>query len=297
MEVGIFNIQRFSLHDGPGIRTIVFFKGCPLRCAWCSNPESQKPEPVLMYSSRICVGCGSCVSACPKGLIAVRDGSLTIERSQCDGCGLCAAACPSTALRLNGKTMPMEELLAELKKDKPYYQMSSGGVTLSGGEPFSQGEKLLDVLEGLKFLGLRTAVETSGVAAPDLLAGSVPLVDQFLFDYKLHDSEKHKRYTGVGNGAIRESLRLLHERNAAILLRLPLIPGINMDEEHFDGVCATVNEFHINAVEILPYHQYGKGKYGELGMTYALDNTTPPGKEALRQVRKYLAARTQARVF
>ncbi|EFL86110.1 glycyl-radical enzyme activating protein family [Desulfovibrio sp. 3_1_syn3] len=297
MEVGIFNIQRFSLHDGPGIRTIVFFKGCPLRCAWCSNPESQQAKPVLMYSSRICVGCGSCASACPKGLIAMRDGSLAIERDQCDACGLCAAACPSTALRLSGKTMSLEELFRELKKDTSYYQMSSGGVTLSGGEPFAQGERLLDVLEGLKCLGLGTVVETSGLVPPDLLARSVPLVDQFLFDYKLHDSKKHELCTGVGNSAIKVSLRLLHERNADILLRLPLIPGINMDEEHFDGVCATVNELHINAMEVLPYHQYGKGKYGELGMTYTLNDIVPPEKKTLRQVKKYLATRTRARVL
>lgn len=297
MEAIIYNIQRFSLHDGGGIRTILFFKGCPLRCAWCSNPESQKKAPVIMVNKRICLGCGACIAACGEKALTMGEDGVSIDKSLCTACGNCAEVCPSNAMRMAGKAMQAGELVEKALVDRPYYQNSSGGVTLSGGEPLAQADAAFCVLSALKAQGIHTAVETCGYTEPEVLTRLAPYVDQFMFDYKLHDAEKHEFYTGVGNEPILASLRHLKHIGADILLRLPLIPGINMDEAHYAGASALVNDLRLRNVEVLPFHQYGKGKYDELGMGYRCADVRAPEKEAVEKAKEYLRKATTATVW
>lgn len=297
MHANIYNIQRFSLHDGGGIRTIVFFKGCPLRCAWCSNPESQRSAPELMYNQRLCLRCGTCVLTCPEHALALGEQGVLINRQQCAGMGHCAEVCPANALHQMGKQMDVNEIIDLALVDKPYYDNSAGGVTLSGGEPLAQAEAALHILTELNLHAVHTAVETSAFVDADTLRKAVPCVSQFIVDFKLADPEKHRRYTGVDNAPILENVRLLHGWGASIVLRLPLIPGINMNEEHYDGVCALINELGLPNVEVLPFHQYGRGKYAELGRDYACADINPPARAAMQQAKEYISARTKASVY
>ena len=297
MEATIFNIQRFSLHDGDGIRTLVFFKGCPLRCAWCSNPESQSPLPQIMYNKKLCINCGSCSGACPRKAVAAGENGPEPLRDRCLGLGLCAVACPTGALRLAGRRVFLNELLEQVLQDRLFFRQSGGGVTLSGGEALMQGEFCRAFLRELKNNGIHTAVETCGLVPWSTLESVLPLVDQFLFDYKIHAPEKHRLHTGSGNERIIRNLRRLKAAGAGIALRLPLVPGINMDCEHYDGVAALAEELELPLLELLPFHQYGRGKYAELGRQYCFPAIEPPGKAALDAIRAYLSVRVKAMVL
>ena len=294
MEAIVFNIQRFSLHDGDGIRTLVFFKGCPLRCAWCSNPESQSPLPQLMYNKKLCINCGGCSNACPAKAVAAGENGPELLRDKCRGLGLCAVACPTGALRLAGRRVSLDELLEQVLQDRLFFRQSGGGVTLSGGEALMQGEFCRAFLKELKDNGIHTAVETCGLVPWPALESVLALVDQFLFDYKIHAPEKHRLYTGSGNERIIRNLRRLKTAGADMLLRLPLVPGVNMDQEHYDGVAGLATELELPALELLPFHQYGRGKYSELGRPYAFPDCKPPGKDAMERAKAYLASRTRA---
>ena len=303
MEAIVFNIQRFSLHDGDGIRTLVFFKGCPLRCAWCSNPESQSPLPQLMYNKKLCINCGGCSNACPATAVAAGENEPELLRDRCRGLGLrdrcrglglCAVACPTGALRLAGRRVSLEDLLEQVLQDRLFFRQSGGGVTLSGGEALMQGEFCRAFLKELKDNGIHTAVETCGLVPWPALEKVLPLVDQFLFDYKIHAPEKHRLHTGSGNSPIIRNLRRLKSAGASIILRLPLVPGANMDQEHYDGVASLATELELPALELLPFHQYGRGKYAELGRPYAFPDCKPPDKDAMEQAKTYLASRTRA---
>jgi len=227
----------------------------------------------------------------------MREDGVFVDRRLCTGCGDCAAACPANAMRLAGTVFSVDELVEKALIDKPYYQNSSGGVTLSGGEPLSQADAALCILASLKERGVHTAVETCGFVEPDVLERVAPYVDQFMFDYKLHDPEAHRAYTGVDNGRILSALRCLHALGANVLLRLPLIPGINMDESHYAGVRDLVNELRLRQVEVLPFHQYGKGKYAELGMDYRCAGVEAPDSKATDAARAYLKKNTAAAVW
>lgn len=296
MNATTYNIQRFSLHDGAGIRTVIFLKGCPLRCAWCSNPESQKFKPEIMYNKRICLRCGSCVAACKENVLELSDDGVSIARERCTGCGSCSEACPANAMRTVGTPFDLDEIIAQSVKDMPYYIHSDGGVTLSGGEPLAQGEAAFYILRKLKEKGVHTVVETCGYVDSEVLLQVIPYVNLFIFDYKLHDREKHKEYTGVDNELILNNLRLLKEHDGQILLRLPLIPGINMDEAHYMGVCELINELHIHSVEVIPFHQYGKGKYGELQREYHCDLFSPSSEEEVQRAQDFITKMTSANV-
>ena len=297
MEATIFNIQRFSLHDGDGIRTLVFFKGCPLRCAWCSNPESQNPLPQLMYNKKLCINCGGCSGVCPGKAISHGEKGPELQRDRCHAHGLCAAACPSGALRLAGRHIPLGDLLEQVLQDRLFFRQSRGGVTLSGGEALMQGEFCHNFLKELKNNHIHTAVETCGLVPWSTLEKVLPVVDQFLFDYKVHAPEKHNLHTGAGNESIIRNLRRLATAGADIILRLPLVPGVNMDREHYDGVAALAEELKLPTLELLPFHHYGKGKYAELGRPYLFSDRKTPDKNTLEQVKAYLAARTGAAVL
>ncbi|MGI5900583.1 MAG: glycyl-radical enzyme activating protein [Christensenellales bacterium] len=262
----VFNIQRFSLHDGPGIRTTVFLKGCPLGCLWCHNPESQSEEPELAYYAEKCRFCGLCSPVCPQSCHQITEQAHHFDRQSCINCGECAQVCPYGALEMVGKRMSVEEVIEEAMRDKAFYASSGGGITLSGGEPLHQFAFVQELLREAKRLKLHTCVETSGFAPFSHLKALAEFTDLFLYDWKESNSEKHHEFTGVPNEIIRENLLKLDDENASIILRCPIIPGYNDNEAHFTGIARLANELRcIRAVEIMPYHALGGCKHESLG--------------------------------
>lgn len=268
----VFSIQRFSLQDGPGIRTTVFLKGCPLKCDWCSNPESQSSKPELMYRSTNCRSCGACVEACQPGAITFEDGRPRLDRLTCDLCLECVKACPNNALEVTGQIMTLEEVVHEAGQDEMFYINSGGGVTLSGGEPLSQPDFTLGLLKGCKEKGLSTALDTCGHAPWESLEQALEYADLILFDLKHLDQEKHKQKTGLDNSLILENLkRVVQSGKAAVWLRIPVIPGFNDSEEYFRDLAALLQPMPLEKISLLAYHKYGKSKYDALNRDY------PPG--------------------
>lgn len=263
-NIKVTEIQRFCMHDGPGVRTAVFLKGCPLRCAWCHNPETQRANEELLFYSNKCLHCGACVAVCPTDAHTL-DAEHRIDRQACHACASCTEACPTGALELCGKDLSFEEVLAVIEQDRAFYG-TRGGVTLSGGEPFLQAHATVELLKACKARGLSTAVETCGYAqARDLLA-ALPYVDLFLWDVKDTDEERHKQYTGVSNRRILENLRILNEAGARIRLRCILVNGVNTDEAHYSRVARLASTLHHGeGVEWIPYHAYGGTKATFLG--------------------------------
>ncbi|MBM3173293.1 MAG: glycyl-radical enzyme activating protein [Chloroflexi bacterium] len=279
----IFNIQRFSVHDGPGIRTTVFFKGCPLRCAWCANPESQAMEPQLIVRDVKCQSCGKCVAACPrKAITQGSNGARIIHWEHCDQCLACVDACIYGALNIAGKRMAVAEVAAEAERDKPFYKNSGGGVTLSGGEPLSQPEFCLTLASTLKDRGLHVALDTSGYMGTDNLVAILPYVDLVLFDIKHLDPQQHKKYTGVDNALMLENLNAVAGRTK-IWLRVPLIAGINDSQEHTRQVAELAKKVRADKVSLLPYHEGGKSKSHQVGKRYALRGQRIPDKARVEE--------------
>ena len=277
----IFNIQKFCVNDGPGIRTTVFFKGCPLNCLWCHNPESKAVYPELFYDKRKCISCGGCVIACKAGCHSV-DPLHHFDRAACVRCGACAAVCPTGAVEMAGREASVEEILTEVEKDAVFYRNSGGGMTLSGGEPMLQFDFVLELLRQARRRGLHTVMETCGYAPAEHYRQVVPYVDLFLFDYKVTDPEQHRQYTGVTNERILENLRLLDSLGAKTVLRCPIIPGINDTVDHFAGIARTAESLaNIQGVDIEPYHPLGQSKSNLLGKEYALADLNFPEKETV----------------
>nr|WP_315115051.1 glycyl-radical enzyme activating protein [Clostridium intestinale] len=271
-EGTVFDIQRFSIHDGPGIRTIVFLKGCPLSCLWCSNPESQKLKPVLMYQSMNCIHCGRCISACKIGAINANNKNF-IDRDICTACGECVNVCPTSALTLKGKKMTVEQVIKELKKDAIAYRRSGGGITLSGGEPLVQSEFARELLKACKAQGWHTAIETTAYANTEVIEEVFPYIDLALMDIKSVDSEMHKKYTGVPNEKILENAKLV-SKITKMVVRVPLVPDFNSSEKDILELCDYVKTLNdINTVHLLPYHTYGENKYDLLGRDYLMKKT------------------------
>jgi len=263
----VFNIQRFSIHDGPGIRTTVFLKGCPLECLWCHNPEGISARAQLSYDARKCVGCGRCVDVCPRGAHSMRDGAHALDRALCDGCGACAEACPAGALELVGSEVSVDDVMAEVMRDAAFYETSGGGMTLSGGEPLAQPEFAEGLLARAKAEGLHTCLDTSGHAPWDAFERVAGLVDLFLFDCKATGPGRHEELTGVTNELILKNLRRLHAEGARIRLRCPLVPGVNDAPEHLDGVARLAEGLpNIEGLEILPYHALATAKRPRIGL-------------------------------
>ncbi len=257
----LLDIQRSSMHDGPGIRTTVFLKGCPLSCKWCHNPESQKFSPQLAYFTEKCTLCRRCESVCSTGAHTFSSQKHSFDRNACIQCGKCAKACPSGALKLFGYQATVEEVMAVVRKDKKYYDASSGGLTVSGGEPFAQFSFTLALLKAAREEGIHTCVETCGYASTEQILAFLPYVDYYLFDYKLTNDELHQAYTGVSNQKILYHLDLLYTHHAKIRLRCPIIPGVNDTPEHFAGIHALEVRYpDLCGIEIMPYHDMGKPK-------------------------------------
>ena len=277
----ISNLQRFSLDDGPGIRTTVFFKGCNLRCAWCHNPECISGGHTLQLLQDACTGCGGCVSACRQGVHHIdQNGRHHLDRSLCVGCGACAYQCTHGALTLIGTRYEPESLLRELLKDRRYYETSGGGVTFSGGEPLLHPDYLVRMLELCRGAGLHTAVDTAGCVPFPVLERVLPLADLFLYDIKLWTSERHQAATGVPNQLILENLRRLTDAGGAVYLRTPIIPGYNDDLEELGCIARFLADLpargQVQKIQLLPYHNYGVGKYVSIGLTSGTAQTRPP---------------------
>jgi pyruvate formate lyase activating enzyme len=283
----VFNVMRFSLHDGPGIRTTVFLKGCPLRCRWCHNPESQSRKPELIYFDERCIHCGDCVGVCPHGALHL-DAQLTHDSELCERCGACVDACPSGARQLAGRRMTVPEVLAEVLKDQVFFDESGGGVTVSGGEPLLQADFVEALLVACKARGIRTVLDTCGFADPGVLRRVSEHVDLFFYDLKLMDSEKHLRFTGVKNELILQNLKMLAECGKSIVVRVPVIPGVNDDSDNFDALSACLTSFGLQDVDLLPYHSLGKDKYERLHMPRGMEGVEPPTDEEMETLAERL---------
>lgn len=281
----VFDIQRFSLHDGPGIRTIVFLKGCPLACEWCSNPESQNKKPEIMYKKADCLHCGRCITACKLGAISQENKSF-INRDVCTGCGECANACPAGALVVKGKTVSVQQVIQELKKDATTYRRSGGGITLSGGEPLVQHEFASQLLMACKAQGWNTAMETTGFGSETAIEEVIPYVDTVLLDIKHMDTAKHRQYTGVGNeAALKNVPRICQLSNTVI--RVPVVPGFNFSREEIKAIADYAKTLMgIRTIHLLPYHSFGENKYDLMGKEYTLKDVKPLKQEELEEYRK-----------
>lgn len=274
----IFEIQRYCIHDGPGIRTTVFLKGCPLNCLWCHNPEGIAPGRALSFMPARCIGCGYCFRVCEQRAHAVADKAHTLDRGRCRVCGACAQECYAGALEVVGRDVTVEDALAEVLKDKPFYETSGGGMTLSGGEPLMQIDFTEALLRATRGAGLNTCVETCGFADWGRFERVRGWVDLFLYDLKETDAARHEEFTGVPLAPILSNLRALHASGAAVQLRLPIVPGCNDREEHLRAVAALVRELpRLRGVEIMPYHRLGESKLERMGLTdRERANATPP---------------------
>lgn len=280
----VFNIQKFCVTDGPGIRTTVFLKGCPLDCLWCHNPESKNSKQEVFYSSQKCVNCGRCAAVCPKGCHLWQNGEHRYLRENCSVCGLCAEGCPTEALELVGKNMTVEEVLKEVLKDRIFYANSGGGMTISGGEPMRQMQFSYELLKAAKEQEIHTCMETSGFGKSEDFQKIASVTDIFLFDYKATDTEKHRKFVGVSNEKILGNLYMLDELGAKIILRCPIIPTCNEDEEHFKGIARTANRLkHILEINLEPYHPLGSGKAAMLGKAYELEGLSFPEPEIMEK--------------
>lgn len=268
----VFNIQHYSIHDGPGIRTTVFLKGCPLHCLWCSNPESQSLKSQILFDKERCIRCDACITTCPNDAVLVNvDGSRQVKAENCNLCGLCIEDCYAGALEQIGREMKISDVLAEVKANQPFYDQSDGGMTLSGGEPMLQSQFSLELLRGSKALGIHTAIETCGYVKWDVLESFLPYLDLVLYDLKEMNSEHHKHWIGVPNDLVLDNLKRLVSSGVAVIVRRPVIPGYNDSEDSIHQLGRFVRDLGtVERIDLLPYHHFGKGKYERLGIEYIL---------------------------
>lgn len=265
----VFNIQKYSIHDGPGIRTTVFLKGCPLRCLWCHNPESQSFRPELVFYEKRCIGCGECLKQCKQNAIE--------EKQNCINCGSCAEVCFANAREIAGKRMTVNEVMLEIEKDRIFYESSGGGVTFSGGEPLSQPDFLEELLKRCKKDGFHTVVDTCGFIETENIIKLSPFIDLFLYDLKTMDASKHTAYTGVSNKIILDNLKVISDLGKRIFIRMPIIPGMNDEDKDLEAEADFIKGLHgVEQINLLPYHHIGKEKYKRLNKAYELEHVNEP---------------------
>ena len=291
MKGNIFNIQKFSLHDGPGLRTTVFFKGCPLKCRWCSNPESQSGSVQISYDERECLHCLTCVRLCPEKCIEHTDGKIMLDRERCSGCLSCVNGCPGRALKAEGELMDSDEIVRVCMQDIDFYEESGGGVTFSGGECFTQSEFAMELAGKLKEKGVHLAAETTGYIERDVFARLAPMFDLLLFDVKHYDSEKHFAHTGVHNELILENLRWAKANGLDVLPRVPVIPGFNDSLEDAVGIAELIKSIGLEKVQLLPFHPFGERKYELLSREYDFAGLKALRPEELEDYRQSFAER------
>jgi pyruvate formate lyase activating enzyme len=286
----VFDIRKYSIHDGPGIRTAVFFKGCQLECRWCHNPEGRSYQPELIFRPARCILCDDCLEVCPHEAVSRVGDAILIDRSCCKVNGECAKICNAEALQVVGRVMTVQQVVAELERDAVFYEQSSGGITFSGGEPLAQPGFLLELLIACRNRSWHTAVDTTGFAPWKILDGIRQNVDLFLYDLKLMDDARHRKWTSVSNITILANLRKLSDIGHKIIVRIPIIPGINDDEENLRQTGSFLSTLpNVPAVELLPYHNIAEGKYAGLGRNYELAEIHPPTQEHMQTITTLLA--------
>jgi len=269
----VFNIQRYSIDDGPGVRTTVFFKGCPLSCLWCSNPESQNPTPEVSWRYTSCKRCGTCVAACPEKALTLTDGEILVDRALCNRCGICVDACLHEALSISGKLMTVDDVFKVIKRDKDYYEASGGGITASGGEILGQADFVAALFKRCKEDNIGTCADTSGFGSPASLMKILEYADIALYDLKHLDPQEHMRACGQSNELILSNLELAYKSGVQVIIRVPLIPDYNTSDDALTAIAKAVRERAGDSeVNIMPYHSYGANKYRMLGKTYRLEN-------------------------
>lgn len=292
----IFDIQRCSYQDGPGLRTTVFLKGCQLRCAWCHNPESFRREPQLQFIQHLCSGCGRCADTCPAGAHRFADGVHSLDFARCMHCGRCADSCPTHALKILGYEATAAQVMETVLRDRSFYEASGGGMTVSGGEPTTQPDFLLELLQLAREQGIHTCLETNGYIPRPLLTQLADLVDVFLLDYKITGAQARYTYTHAAGDLWNAALEALQQRGAQVILRLPVIPGINDTEAHFQAAANLKAAYPcIRSLEIMPYHAIGADKWEQLGYSYTLKDlpsATPEQAAAWRAQLRELEALT-----
>ena len=282
----VFDIKKFAVDDGPGIRTTVFLKGCSMRCWWCHNPEGQTLTPELMYRQTRCARCGECVKNCSRRAISLRTRKLSINRKICNLCGECAKKCPSEALTIVGKKTSIAEVMKEINKDSTFYEESGGGITISGGEPLLQIDFVDAILSECKMRNIHTAVDTCGYAPHKAVEKVMNKVDLFLYDLKIMNDAKHKRYTGKSNKQILENFKTLAENGNHILVRFPVIPGLNDDEDNIQKTADFILSHAVKRICLLPYHRSGIEKYRSLDRSYKLNSMKTPSKQKLNLIKR-----------
>lgn len=281
----VFNIQKFSVNDGPGIRTVVFFKGCPLHCRWCANPESQLAKVQLFHDEKKCIHCMHCIDVCDYNAISSNNGKIHISPLACTACGKCIPECPGSALSREGYETTVEKVMYEVMQDEVFYEESGGGITLSGGELFMQWEFAVEILLAAKEKNLHTCVETTGFVKEEIFDRVISLVDHVFFDVKHYDSEKHKEGTGVDNTLILHNLAHAIALGKTVLPRIPVIPGYNNTIEDAYGFARVLKDAGAARVQLLPFHQFGENKYGLLDQEYAYSDVPALHREDLEEYR------------
>ena len=287
----VFDIKRYSINDGPGIRVTIFLKGCPLSCRWCHNPESISPEIQKLFTAAKCIGCGECCRVCPEQACHMTPGGIVTDTRRCTLCGKCAEACPTLATEMSGRFYSVNDLLGVIEKERPFFDQSGGGVTFSGGEPLLHPDFLVAALDACGSRHIHRAVDTSGFAKTETLLRVAAHTDLFLYDLKMMDAAKHKRYTGVDNRLILENLAVLAKSGAAIQIRVPLIGGINDDDADMAQAAAFIVGLHgeKKLVSLLPYHNVARGKDLKLGQERDLGGFGEPGPATLNRVTRIFA--------
>jgi pyruvate formate lyase activating enzyme len=290
-EGRVARIERGAVHDGPGLRTVVFLKGCPLRCRWCHSPETQSRHPQVLVQRDRCIACDACAYACPHQAAGTRFGAAGIDRSRCQVCGECTEACPSCARLLVGTPLSLPAAMAAVRRDRVFYEQSGGGVTLSGGEPLTQARFVLALLEGCRRERIHTAIETCGLVRAPLLLHAAALADLVLFDVKIVDEARHREATGRSNQRILANLRTVAAVHPHVRVRVPLVPGLTDDEANVSAIAALLTEVSVEGVDLLPYHRAGLAKYERLDVTAPLPDVEPPSPAAAAAAAAILRSR------